>query len=212
VALTAARQQDTGGIGSEGWEAPFRLVFEQTTTPVALVDEQRRCLDINVPMECLFRCTRAGVQGRSLTDSLTGSERARSAREWREFLSSGSYSGRRSLSRADGTTVDISFTAVLAHVDGGRVAVYTATPLPDGREGAVLPLGPAASRLTRREREVVELIGAGSETPEIAVALRVAPNTVRTHVRNAMAKLWARTRAQLVALALGGATPPANGR
>jgi DNA-binding CsgD family transcriptional regulator len=42
----------------------------------------------------------------------------------------------------------------------------------------------------------------GLETNEIAQELHVSPETVRTHVRNAMAKLGAHTRAQLVAIAL----------
>jgi DNA-binding CsgD family transcriptional regulator len=39
--------------------------------------------------------------------------------------------------------------------------------------------------------------------PEIADELHIAPDTVHTHLRNAMTKLGARSRAQLVAKALG---------
>jgi len=42
----------------------------------------------------------------------------------------------------------------------------------------------------------------GRETNQIAQELHVSSETVRTHVRNAMAKLGAHTRAQLVAIAL----------
>jgi DNA-binding CsgD family transcriptional regulator len=59
---------------------------------------------------------------------------------------------------------------------------------------------PAA--LTPREQEIVHRIGLGEVTPEICAALHVAPDTVRAHVRNAMAKTGARTRAQLIAIAL----------
>jgi DNA-binding NarL/FixJ family response regulator len=48
----------------------------------------------------------------------------------------------------------------------------------------------------------VTLIAMGRETSQIAQELHVSPETVRTHVRNAMAKLGAHTRAQLVATAL----------
>jgi DNA-binding NarL/FixJ family response regulator len=51
---------------------------------------------------------------------------------------------------------------------------------------------------------VIALIAMGSETPEIAETLHVSPATVRTHVRNAMSKLGAHTRAQLVAVVLAG--------
>jgi DNA-binding CsgD family transcriptional regulator len=56
--------------------------------------------------------------------------------------------------------------------------------------------------LTKREREVVTLIALGRDTGQIARELHIASETVRTHVRNAMSKLKARTRAQLVAIAL----------
>jgi DNA-binding CsgD family transcriptional regulator len=57
--------------------------------------------------------------------------------------------------------------------------------------------------LSRREHEIVGLVAAGSTGPEIADELQIAHDTVRTHVRNAMTKLGARSRAHLVAKALG---------
>jgi DNA-binding NarL/FixJ family response regulator len=56
--------------------------------------------------------------------------------------------------------------------------------------------------LSNRERDVVRLLSRGASGPEIADELHVAHNTVRTHVRNAMTKLGARSRAQLVAMSL----------
>jgi DNA-binding CsgD family transcriptional regulator len=56
--------------------------------------------------------------------------------------------------------------------------------------------------LSAREREVVRLVAAGATGPEIADELRIAHDTVRTHARNAMAKVGARSRAHLVAKAL----------
>jgi DNA-binding NarL/FixJ family response regulator len=49
---------------------------------------------------------------------------------------------------------------------------------------------------------VVTLIALGRETGQIAEELHISGETVRTHVRNAMSKLCAHTRAQLVAVAL----------
>jgi len=57
--------------------------------------------------------------------------------------------------------------------------------------------------LSRREREIVHLVALGRSGPEIADDLQIAHDTVRTHVRNAMAKMGARSRAHLVAKALG---------
>ena len=58
---------------------------------------------------------------------------------------------------------------------------------------------PTAGLLSKREIEVVGMIAQGATSYEIANALHVSNNTVRTHVRNAMAKLDVRSRAQLVA-------------
>jgi DNA-binding NarL/FixJ family response regulator len=57
---------------------------------------------------------------------------------------------------------------------------------------------------TSREREVLALLAAGATDEQIAGLLELSPATVQTHVRNAKAKLGARTRAQAVALALQG--------
>lgn len=43
----------------------------------------------------------------------------------------------------------------------------------------------------------------GHSTEEIGLILSVSPHTVRTHVKNLMRKLDARTRAHAVAIALG---------
>ena len=56
--------------------------------------------------------------------------------------------------------------------------------------------------LTPTEAEIARLVAAGRSNPEIAAKLFISPETVRTHVRNAMAKLEADTRTQAVALAL----------
>jgi len=56
--------------------------------------------------------------------------------------------------------------------------------------------------LSNREREVVELLAEGLSGAEIAERLVLSPETVRTHIRNAMAKLGASTRSQAVAVAL----------
>jgi DNA-binding NarL/FixJ family response regulator len=49
--------------------------------------------------------------------------------------------------------------------------------------------------LSEREREVVRLVAEARTGPEIADELHIAHDTVRTHVRNAMTKLGARSRA-----------------
>ena len=56
--------------------------------------------------------------------------------------------------------------------------------------------------MTAREREILGLLATGLRGAEIADQLVLSPETVRTHVRNAMAKLGASTRSQAVVLAM----------
>jgi DNA-binding NarL/FixJ family response regulator len=54
-------------------------------------------------------------------------------------------------------------------------------------------------RMTRREREVIDLIGEGLANKEIAARLNIATHTVKSHVRNVMEKLALHTRLQIAA-------------
>ncbi len=57
-------------------------------------------------------------------------------------------------------------------------------------------------RLSGKELDVLHELAHGRTTDEVAELLYVSPHTVRTHVKNTMRKLRARTRAQAVAIAL----------
>jgi len=64
------------------------------------------------------------------------------------------------------------------------------------------PHGAGSRPLSAREREVLGYLAEGLSGAAIAERLVLSPETVRTHVRNAMEKLGASTRSQAVALAL----------
>jgi DNA-binding NarL/FixJ family response regulator len=68
---------------------------------------------------------------------------------------------------------------------------------------AATAVGPStAARLTPREREVLRLLADGHSNEEIGTRLFISAETVRGHIRKAMAKLGADTRTEAVALAL----------
>jgi DNA-binding NarL/FixJ family response regulator len=58
------------------------------------------------------------------------------------------------------------------------------------------------SSITPREREVLELLSQGMNGEQAAAQLFLSPETIRTHVRNAMEKLEAHTRTHAVVIAL----------
>lgn len=60
-----------------------------------------------------------------------------------------------------------------------------------------------ASSLSSRERSILEGIGQGKSNKEIAKDLSIAPETVKSHVKNIFVKLAVKKRAQAVARAHG---------
>ena len=92
-------------------------------------------------------------------------------------------------------------TAVL-----NRYAPATAEVVSLDRVRARRQLTERAHRLSMRERAVLAGLAVGQATEEIAETLVLSPHTVRSHVKTAMRKLNARTRAQAVAIALSTGT------
>jgi DNA-binding NarL/FixJ family response regulator len=94
---------------------------------------------------------------------------------------------------AEGTSAE--FVAAIRTVARGET--YMDARLSDGTEQQR-----AQGSLTTREREVCTLLATGLSGEKIAEKLFLSPETVRTHIRNAMQRLGVKTRAQLIAQAI----------
>ena len=66
---------------------------------------------------------------------------------------------------------------------------------------AVPPRG-SRGKLTRRQREILQLLANGESTTVAARELGLSEETVKTHTKNAVARLGARNRTHAVAIAL----------
>jgi DNA-binding NarL/FixJ family response regulator len=66
---------------------------------------------------------------------------------------------------------------------------------------AVPPPG-SRGRLTKRQREILQLLANGESTTVAARKLGLSEETVKTHTKNALARLGARNRTHAVAIAL----------
>jgi DNA-binding NarL/FixJ family response regulator len=61
---------------------------------------------------------------------------------------------------------------------------------------------PRPGTLSERECEVLEQIACGHSIDDISADLFLSPHTVRTHIKNILRKMGARTRAHAVAMAI----------
>lgn len=66
---------------------------------------------------------------------------------------------------------------------------------------AVPPRG-SRGKLTRRQRQILQLLANGESTTVAARELELSEETVKTHTKNALARLGARNRTHAVAIAL----------
>jgi PAS domain S-box-containing protein len=195
----------TPSAGSD-WSRLFRSAFGKSRNAMALVDHDRRLVDVNGALLRLLGHKRGEIIGRPLANLIVGAPLFTAA-EWHAALQSGQFSGDAEIVCADGHRVAVQWDASTEVVTGRQLVLFVA--LSTSRWGArfrrPVPAGDdAPETLTSREREVVALVAMGATGPEIADELHIAHDTVRTHVRNAMERLGARSRAHLVAKALAG--------
>jgi DNA-binding CsgD family transcriptional regulator len=188
-----------------------------STLALIVVDDDRNCLETNLAACRMVGRSREELLEGSLDDMLAPTMRERLENVWRAFVESGGHAGPFELAaRGEAAgSVDINVTSEV--LPGRHLLILTRS---NGAQGpAEVPIEqapahePRRSRRTpesggrtptAREREILALLASGSTDGQIAETLSLSPATVQTHVRNAKAKLGARTRAQAVAMALQG--------
>ena len=188
----------------DGWGRMFWAAFRQSRNAMLVLDARRIHVEVNGAYLRLLDRRRADVIGRPASETVVGGP-ALTAQEWARRLALHEFTGEVEMIRGDGTTVAVQWGATVERLTDRRYVLLTA--LTTARWGARFRREPSAQHqpapLTPRERDVVRLMALGETGPEIAGELGIGHETVRTHARNAMGKLGARSRAQLVAMALG---------
>jgi PAS domain S-box-containing protein len=188
-----------------GWPALFSAAFRQSRNGMVLLDDHRRHVDVNSAYLRLLGYRRAAVIGKHFYDLVAGGPLL-TEEEWQAALRAGDFAGEADLVCADGSEVGVQWGGHPEVVTGERLVLLVALNTSRWgrhfrRSGSSEPGG----GLSEREREVVRLVAEGHTGPEIAEELHISHDTVRTHVRNAMTKLGARSRAHLVAKAIAEA-------
>ena len=181
---------------------------------IMVVDDERRCLEANLAACRLLGLPRRAVVGRTFDDFLASGMRSRVDHVWRAFREGGGHAGPFELSSQAAATEEVHITVTANVLPGRHLLILSGggarmEPEAQPETNRKTQAANHVSRFTRggptsREREVLALLAAGATDEQIAGLLELSPATVQTHVRNAKAKLGARTRAQAVALALQG--------
>jgi DNA-binding NarL/FixJ family response regulator len=115
------------------------------------------------------------------------------------YLVEGQFDGAEVLAAALGTAAGRS------HLSPSVLAAVVRRLQDPGRPAAPPEL---ARTLSRRERQIMELVAAGHSNAAIAGREFIAEKTVRNHLNNIYAKLGVRSRAEAVLVWLGHGRPP----
>jgi PAS domain S-box-containing protein len=188
----------------DSWAAFFSTAFKRSRNAMVLLDDHRRHVEVNGAYLALLGYSRREIIGRPVYEFVPGGPIASPA-EWRATLARGEFTGEAELLCADGDTVSVQYAAQTEVVTGRRLVLFVvlSTSRWGRRFRRDVPAAVEQQALSDRQREIVRLVALGNTGPEIADELQIAHDTVRTHVRNAMVKTGARSRAHLVAKALG---------
>jgi len=130
---------------------------------------------------------------------------AMTPQQWAAALARQRFTGVAEMVRVDGDVVRVQWGATTELVTGRRLVLVVALSVSGRGRGLRTVTGSErrGGTLSDREREIVRLVAMGGTGPEIADELHISHNTVRTHLRNSMQRTGARSRAHLVAMALG---------
>jgi DNA-binding CsgD family transcriptional regulator len=181
----------------------------EASVAVVVVDDECRCLDASDETCHLLGMARDEIIGAGLEELLAEEARESFGHVWHAFREGEGHAGPFRTGGAAPLDIDIDVSAeVLPSRHVVLLARATAKRRLEGfSDGGVAPIRPASARRgrpapTARERQILGMVAGGATDGEIAGHLALSRATVRTHVRNAKAKLGASTRAQAVALAL----------
>jgi DNA-binding CsgD family transcriptional regulator len=191
-------------MGDEGWQGLFDDAFKRSRNAMVLADAGRLQVDVNSAYAQLLGRRPSELIGRPLYEFVEGGPLL-TPEEWREMMLKDEVAGDVGMKLPSGEVVLVHWAAHPELVTGRQLVLFVAlTTFRSGRHFRRQVDQPENDGvLSDRELEIARMIALGESGPEIADKLHITHNTVRTHVRNAMTKTGARSRAHLVAKAMG---------
>ncbi|MET0306016.1 MAG: LuxR C-terminal-related transcriptional regulator [Solirubrobacterales bacterium] len=200
--------------GETGSQAAVRLraAFERSRHPMLIADDQRRWVTGNTAACDLLGISWEEIPWRTMDEFTSPNERKKLEEQWAAFLASGGAEGWYQLYVPDRGPVPVEFSATANVLPARHLSVFippeeasaeaTKALASKATWAPVVAEGTGRLPLTEREREVMTLVASGLQSGDIAERLFLSPETVKSHVHNALGKLGAHTRAHAVAIAL----------
>ena len=193
-----------------GWGLLFWIVFARSDNPMALLTPDRRYLAINRAWVTLIGYQREAVIGRRADSVLVPDEPGSLDAPWGQLERRGEWEGERTIVTAQGQQVMVQYAMRSVRLNGQDVVLSVILRSSNDPMRASQAGSWQAAMLSPREIEIVSHVAMGQRAREIADDLGIAESTVKTHLRNAMRKVGARSQAQLVALICCGQVPSAT--
>jgi DNA-binding CsgD family transcriptional regulator len=187
----------------------LRRAFVLSQHSMLIADDQRRWVTGNAAA-----CDLLGVKAEELPWHTLDEFAPWNASEilderWDQFLAHGAAEGLYELHIPTRGSVAVEFSATANVLPSRHLCVVIPADHASGPEASgVPPWTPVPAEeagriaLTDREQEVMTLVAHGLIGSDIAERLFLSPETVKSHVQNALGKLGAHTRAHAVAIAL----------
>ena len=197
------------GEPEAGAASHLRSAFALSQHSMLIADDQRRWVTGNAAACDLLGIAPEEISWHTMDEFVLPDARERLDERWEQFLANGAAEGWYRLHIPARGQIPVEFSATANVLPSRHLSVFLPADGSSGPgEAGALEWKPVPAegvgrlRLTDREREIMSLVASGLHSADIAERLFLSPETIKSHVRNAMGKLGAHTRAHAVAIAL----------
>ena len=171
--------------------------------PMQMMDNDRRYTDANAGARLLFRMSLSEMRAHRVDDVTAEANLPMMKARWAEMLEHGSVTGRHNAVFPDGSRLSVMFAGIANVLPAQHLSVLIPADWPGDELETIEPAnGRADGSLSPRQLEVLTLVAVGADARQIAAELSISDATVRTHVKNVLARLGAHNRAHAVAIAM----------
>jgi DNA-binding CsgD family transcriptional regulator len=187
-------------VAAQGRRLRLVRTFHRNPVPLAIVDGERRYVEVNDPARLVLRLTLAKLRTLRIEDLTPPSLRPAVETAWERLIGNGALAGPHELAVPDGGRFGVVCYGRANALPGQHVIAFA----PIGwAEDALGHLEPGTSvPLTPRELDVLQLAVQGLTGPRIAAELMLSPATVKTHFENIYGRLDVTDRVTAVAKAM----------